>query len=135
MADSTLALNPVTPLRDGAVLSTANPLLVSSVGSVSISTGGGWLYWNTATASGGGFPQLVKTSAGTVHGLTINTTTTGGTAQVIDAAATAATPLIAVCTLGAPTSFTWDANTTAGILLITTASSTATVPNLTLLYK
>lgn len=131
MTDSTLPLNPVTPLYQGAAIASTNPLAVTSI----VATGGGWLYYNTATGSAGGFPQVVKASAGTIHGLSINAISTLGSVQLVDAAATAASPIIATVPMTGQTTLFFDANTTAGILMIVSATSTATVPNITLSYK
>jgi hypothetical protein len=133
MTDSTLPLNPVTPLYAGAVLSSTNALPVLQVST----TGQGWLYLNSVGVTGGtGVTTVVKTSAATFHGITINAISTLGTWSIIDAAATAATPIIAAGSLGSTTNLTYDANTTAGLLLVTVTTSTATsLPNLTILYK
>lgn len=133
MTDATLPLNPVTPIYAGVVLSSTNALPVLQVAS----TGQGWLYLNSIGATGGtGVTTVVKTSAATLHGIVINAISTLGTWQLIDAAATAATPIIAGGSLGAVNNLTYDVNTTAGLLLVTVTTSTATsLPNLTILYK
>jgi hypothetical protein len=133
MADSTLALNPVTPLYAGAPVSATNALPVFQAAI----TGQGWLYVNYVGATGGtGSTNIVKASAATFHGITVNAISTLGTWSVIDAAATAATPIVAAGSLGTVTSLYYDANTTAGLLFVTVTTSTATsLPNITLLYK
>ena len=129
MADATLPLNPVTPLYQGAPVASTNPLAVQTVAT----TGQGWTYFNTVTGTTAGLAQIVKASAGTVHSLSINVISVAGSVTIIDAAATAATPVIATVPLSSIQTLIYDTNTTAGIVL--TVISTATAPNITLTYK
>ena len=133
MTDATLPLNPVTPLYAGAPLSATNALPVIQVAT----TGQGWTYVNSVGAtSGTGVTTIVKASAAAFHGITINAISTLGTWSVIDAAATAASPIVASGSLGATTSLFYDVNLATGLLFVTVTTSTATsLPNVTIAYK
>ena len=90
MADATLALNPVTPLWNGAQVSTANAFPVQ----LFTSALSGWTYTNIAVS--GGTTVQVKASAGTIHGATVNVVSTGAVITLVDSITTGATtPVIA----------------------------------------
>ena len=78
MADATLALNPVTPLWNGAQVSTANAFPVQ----LFTSALSGWTYTNIAVS--GGTTVQVKASAGTIHGATVNVVSTGAVITLVD---------------------------------------------------
>lgn len=126
MADATLPLNPVTPLYQGAAVASTNPLAVTTIAA----SGAGWSYFHTATAG----TSIIKASAGTLHTATVNNFATGASMSIVDAAATAGTPLIAVVICSTPVTVTFDAAFSTG-LLITTATATSNIPDVTLTYK
>ena len=130
MADATLALNPVTPLWNGAQVSTANAFPVQ----LFTSALSGWTYTNIAVS--GGTTVQVKASAGTIHGATVNVVSTGAVITLVDSITTGATtPVIASFSGASVNSFLYDASFATGLIVIEATGGGSVIPNVTITYK
>jgi len=103
-----------------------NPWLVSQVASAS----GGYSYSHISAAT----TTTSKSGAGTLHSITINTRSVGGTATIYDNTAGSGTVIAVLDTTLSTTTFIYDVAFSTGLTIVT-ADGGATHADLTVAYK